>query len=172
VPSVIRVDFGGVKAARVLMSSDAGNHVSDMSGNLPRGNVWDIKVIGSHVYAATDFGVFVAKVGSKHWSRLGKGMPVTRVFGLNASANRKDLVAATYGAGVWIYPLKSTGVSTSLPKSPVGHNLVVAAPSWFDQVGPALRSVVDDAALPVSSMLLGLGLLFAGRRTRRGLVSV
>jgi len=134
--------------------------------------VWDIKVIGNHVYAATDFGVFVAKVGSKHWSRLGKGMPVTRVFGLNPSANRKDLVAATYGAGVWIYPLKSTGVTTSLPKHPTGHNLVVGGPSWFDRIGPAMREVADRSALPASSMLIGLGLLIAGRRTRRPLLSV
>jgi photosystem II stability/assembly factor-like uncharacterized protein len=172
VPSVIRVDFGGAKSARVLMSNDGGDHVKDMSGNLPRGNVWDIKVIGSHVYAATDYGVFVAKVGSKHWHRLGKGMPVTRVFGLNASANRKDLVAATYGAGVWIYPLKSTGASTSLPKQPVGHNLVVGGSSWFDRIGPAMQEAADNAALPASSMLLGLGLLFAGRRTRRAVMSV
>jgi hypothetical protein len=151
VPSVIKVDFGGTKAARVLMSTDGGDHVTDMSGNLPRSNVWDIKVIGSRVYAATDYGVFVAKVGSTHWSRLGKGMPVTRVFGLNPSANRKDLVAATYGAGVWIYPLASSGVSTSLPNH---------------------RAAVGDAALPTSSMLLGLGLLIAGRRTRRTLKSV
>jgi hypothetical protein len=172
IPSVIKVDFGGVKSARVLMSTDAGDHVTNVSGNLPRGNVWDIKVIGNYVYAATDFGVFVAKVGSKHWSRLGKGMPVTRVFGLNPSANRKDLVAATYGAGVWIYPLKSTGVTTSLPKHPTGHNLVVGGPSWFDRIGPAMREVADRSALPASSMLIGLGLLIAGRRTRRPLMSV
>jgi photosystem II stability/assembly factor-like uncharacterized protein len=152
VPSVIRVDFGGKSAARVLMSTDRGDHVTDMSGNLPRGNVWDIKVIGSHVYAATDFGVFVAKVGSTHWSRLGKGMPVTRVFGLNPSANRKDLVAATYGAGVWIYPLKSSGVSTALPKH-------------------AKSAHLSGAVVPVSSMLAGMSLLIAGRRTRRVLVS-
>jgi photosystem II stability/assembly factor-like uncharacterized protein len=169
VPSVIKVDFGGAKAARVLMSTDRGDHVTDMSGNLPKGNVWDIKVIGSRVYAATDFGVFVAKVGSKHWSRLGKGMPITRVFGLNPSADRKDLVAATYGAGVWIYPLKKTGVSTALPKQP-SRSDAVPGPSWWDRFGTSTRGHVDDAALPASSMIIGLVLLIAGRRTKRGAI--
>ncbi|MBV9097667.1 MAG: hypothetical protein JO079_06395, partial [Frankiaceae bacterium] len=48
-PSVIRVDFGGAAAPRVLMSTDGGDHVTDVSGNLPRGNVWDIKVAGGRV---------------------------------------------------------------------------------------------------------------------------
>lgn len=168
-PSVIRVDFGGAAAPRVLMSNDAGNHVTDMSGNLPRGNVWDIKVIGSHVYAATDYGVFVARIGSKHWSRLGKAMPVTRVFGLNISADRKNLVAATYGAGAWIYPLRSTGVSTGLPKGPTGHNTVVATESGWDRIGGALSEVASTAGVPAAMMLLGGLLLVAGRRTRRAL---
>ena len=119
-PSVIRVDFGGAAAARVLMSTDAGDHVVDVSGNLPRGNVWDIKVAAGRVYAATDYGVFTAKVGSTVWQRLGTGLPTTRVFGINFSADRKDLVAATYGRGVWLYPLAASGISATLPDKPGG----------------------------------------------------
>jgi hypothetical protein len=118
VPSVIRVDFGGAAAPRVLMSNDGGNHVVDVSGNLPRGNVWDIKVAAGNVYAATDYGVFIAKVGSTNWHRLGTRLPITRVFGLNFSANRSKLVASTYGAGVWVFPLRDAGLSTRLPSAP------------------------------------------------------
>jgi hypothetical protein len=156
-PSVIRVDFGGASAARVLMSNDGGDHVSDVSGNLPRGNVWDIKVIGSHVYAATDYGVFTAKVGSKSWQRLGTGMPVVRVFGLNASANRRDLVAATYGRGVCVYPLAATGVSTALPGKPRG------AVSATHGTGGSLAATGTSGALALAGVVLvGAGLL--GRR--------
>jgi hypothetical protein len=119
-PSVIRVDFGGAAAPRVLTSTDAGDHVTDVSGNLPRGNVWDIKVAAGRVYAATDYGVFTTKVGSTTWQRLGTGLPTTRVFGINFSANRKDLVAATYGRGVWLYPLAASGISAKLPSTPGG----------------------------------------------------
>lgn len=150
-PSVIRVDFGGAAAARVLLSTDGGDHVTDVSGNLPRGNVWDIKVAGGRVYAATDYGVFTAKVGSSTWQRLGTGMPTTRVFGINFSANRKDLVAATYGRGVWIYPLAASGLSAKLPAAP--HGPAAAGGSTLAKSG-------GSVALSIAGlMLVGAGLL-------------
>jgi hypothetical protein len=151
-PSVIRVDFGGAAAPRVLMSTDAGDHVTDVSGNLPRGNVWDIKVAGGRVYAATDYGVFTAKVGSTVWQKLGTGMPTVRVFGINFSADRKDLVAATYGRGVWVYPLAASGVSAKLPHKPSG-------PSASGS-GGSLANSGGSAALSIAGLVLvGAGLL-------------
>jgi hypothetical protein len=159
IPSVIRVDFGGVSAPRVLLSNDSGDHVKDVSGNLPRGNVWDIKVAAGRVYAATDYGVFVAKVGSTVWQRLGVGMPVVRVFGLNFSANRKDLVAATYGRGVYVYPLSATGTSAGLPSHPSG-------PTKASSGGGNLAATGAPAALSVvGALLIGVGLL--SRRSLR-----
>lgn len=155
-PSVIRVDFGGAAAPRVLMSNDAGDHVTDVSGNLPRGNVWDIKVAGGRVYAATDYGVFTTKVGSTTWQRLGTGLPITRVFGLNFSANRKDLVAATYGRGVWVYPLAVSGLSAKLPAKPGGTGSASTEGSGLAKTG-------GSAGLA----LAGLVLLGAGLYTRR-----
>jgi len=161
-PSVIRVDFAGATAGRVFMSTDAGDHVTDMTGNLPQGNVWDIKVVGSRVYAATDYGVFVAKVGSKTWQRLGTGLPTVRVFGINVSANRKDLVAATYGRGVWIYPLSATGVSTALPAKPAGA--VSAAHAGTSAGGPSLASTGASGTVAVAgATLIGVGLLLRRR---------
>lgn len=151
-PSVIRVDFGGAAAPRVLMSTDAGDHVVDVSGNLPRGNVWDIKVAAGRVYAATDYGVFTTKVGSTTWQRLGTGLPTTRVFGINFSANRKDLVAATYGRGVWLYSLAASGVSAKLPGAPGG----VAT----GRSGSSLAKTGGSVVLSIAGLLLiGTGLL-------------
>src|SRR3954468_10236658 len=118
IPSVVRVDFGGLTAARVLLSTDGGETVKDVSGNLPRGNTWDIKVAGKRVYVATDLGVFTAPVGSSTWSRLGSGLPVVRTFGLSISADRKELVAATYGAGVWTIPLAGGKAALPPPATP------------------------------------------------------
>jgi hypothetical protein len=154
-PSVIRVDFGGAAAPRVLMSTDAGDHVTDVSGNLPRGNVWDIKVAAGRVYAATDYGVFTAKVGSTTWQRLGTGMPATRVFGINFSADRKDLVAATYGRGVWVYPLAASGLSAKLPAKPGGVTVA--------RKGGSLATTGGSAVLS----LAGLALIAAGLLSRR-----
>src|SRR5689334_14017921 len=120
IPSVVRVDFGGVAAPRVLLSTDAGETVQDVSGNLPRGNTWDIKVAGKRVYVATDLGVFTAPLGGTTWSRLGSGLPVVRTFGLSISADRKELVASTYGAGVWTLPLAGGAAALPAPAVPSG----------------------------------------------------
>ncbi|MDQ1688075.1 MAG: hypothetical protein QOK42_1050 [Frankiaceae bacterium] len=117
IASVVRYDFGGVTAPRILLSSDAGETVKDVSGNLPRGNYWDVKVFNKRVYVAGDFGVFSAPVGSSRWSRFGTGMPVTRVFGLSVSGDRTEIVASTYGLGVWT--LKASSKPVTLPKPPV-----------------------------------------------------
>lgn len=154
-PSVIRVDFGGAAAARVLMSTDGGDHVVDVSGNLPRGNVWDIKVAGGRVYAATDYGVFTAAVGSTHWQRLGTGLPTVRVFGINFSADRKNLVAATYGRGVWLYPLAASGLRATLPSAPHGPSV--------GSGGPSLAATGASGVLSV----VGLVLVGAGLVSRR-----
>jgi hypothetical protein len=106
-----------VTAPRILLSSDAGETVKDVSGNLPRGNYWDVKVFNKRVYVAGDFGVFSAPVGSSRWSRFGTGMPVTRVFGLSVSGDRTEIVASTYGLGVWT--LKASSKPVTLPKPPV-----------------------------------------------------
>ncbi|MCW2544236.1 MAG: hypothetical protein JWM40_1788 [Frankiales bacterium] len=110
-PSVVKVDFGD--PARVVMSSDAGETVKDVSGNLPRGNVYDVKVAGDYVYVAHDLGVFVAKKGTSTWSKMGPNLPVGRVYGLSVSADRKELVASQYGAGVWTIAL--LGGKTTVP---------------------------------------------------------
>jgi hypothetical protein len=121
IASVVRYDFGGVSAPRILLSTDAGETVKDISGNLPRGNYWDVKVFGKRVYVAGDFGVFSAPLTGKTWARVGNGMPVTRVFGLSISGDRTELVASTYGLGVWTIKLSNSPVA--LPKPPVktGH---------------------------------------------------
>ncbi|MCU1587037.1 MAG: hypothetical protein JWN31_530, partial [Frankiales bacterium] len=125
-PSVIKLDFGD--PARVVMSTNAGMSVKDISGNLPRGNVYDVKVAGDYVYVAHDLGVFVAKKGSSSWSKMGPNLPVGRVYGLSISSDRTELVASHYGAGVWT--IKLPGGAAPLPpkvtkpgSTPGGGNL-------------------------------------------------
>lgn len=113
-PSVVRVDFGD--PARVVMSNDAGDTVRDISGNLPLGNVYDVKVDGDNVYAAHDLGVFTALKGTSTWSRLGPNLPVGRVYGLSFSADRTELVASTYGSGVWTQKLARKAVLPTAPR--------------------------------------------------------
>jgi hypothetical protein len=140
-PSVVKVDFGD--PARVVMSSDAGETVKDVSGNLPRGNVYDVKVAGDYVYVAHDLGVFVAKKGTSTWSKMGPNLPVGRVYGLSISADRKELVASHYGAGVWTITL--LGGKATVPST-----------------GPSKGGVKTPGRLPATGglpLLAGLGLV-------------
>ena len=153
-PSVVRVDFGD--KARVVMSSDAGETVKDVSGNLPQGNVYDVKVAGKNVYAATDLGVYTAAVGSSSWKRLGSNLPIGRVYGLSISADRTEIVASTYGSGVWVQKL--AGGKTVLP--PVST------------VGPAKgtgtgKGTLAATGLPVGVAGLGAVVLLGAAVVRR-----
>lgn len=152
--SVVKVDFGD--PARVLMSTDAGESVKDISGNLPQGNVYDVKIAGDYVYAAHDQGVFVAKKGSSSWSRLGTNLPVGRVYGLSISADHTELVASHYGAGVWT--IKLPGGKASVPSG------------GASKPGKTPGNLAATGGLP---WLAGLGLLTAAagvtlHRRRRG----
>jgi hypothetical protein len=151
-PSVVKVDFGD--PARIVMSTDAGHTVRDISGDLPRGNVYDVKVDGENVYAAHDLGVFTAVKGTTSWKRLGPNLPVGRVYGLSFSADRTELVASTYGSGVWTQKLARKAV---LPTGPRGG----------DSGGPGGR-IPATGGLPLAGLGLVLLVMALGVRAARG----
>ena len=177
IPSVVRVDFGGVSAPRILMSTDAGETVHDVSGNLPRGNTWDVKVAGKRVYVATDLGVFTAPLGGKQWSRLGSGLPVVRTYGLSISSDRRELVAATYGLGVWSLPLAGGKAALPAPATPSTVTRSGAgggAPSGPSSAGnPSAGGRLAATGAPgglagLSVLLLAAGLVLRRRRNPVG----
>ena len=151
-PSVVKVDFGD--PARLVMSTDAGETVHDVSGNLPQGNVYDVKVAGKDVFAATDLGVFTAKIGSSDWSRLGSNLPVGRVYGLSISADRTELVASTYGSGVWTQKLPG-GTAPLPPAKNLGGG---------KKTGGRLAATGGSVALGGLALLLLAGGLVIRRR--------
>ena len=139
------------------MSTDAGETVKDVSGNLPRGNVYDVKVAGDYVYAAHDLGVFVAKKGTSTWSKMGPNLPVGRVYGLSISADRKELVASHYGAGVWTIALP--GGAAPLPTKTV-------KPGAKPGTKPGNLAATGGAPLLAGLGALALGAALVTRRRR------
>jgi hypothetical protein len=166
IPSVVRVDFGGIDAPRVLLSTDGGQSVQDVSGNLPRGNTWDVKVVGKRVYVATDLGVFTAPLGGKTWSRLGSGLPIVRVFGLSVSGDRREVVASTYGAGVWTLPVSGGRAGLPAPATPTTRPTSGSGTPTARGQLPATGAPSGLAALSLA--LLGTGLVVRRRRTSAG----
>jgi len=109
------------KNVRVIYRSvDGGTSWTDISSNLPvtpaNSLVVDPGSAGT-VYLATDAGVFATQemltgscnaVSPGCWAPLGSGLPNAPVVALSAqpaSVTSPNLIAATYGRGIWMTPL-------------------------------------------------------------------
>jgi hypothetical protein len=141
-----------------MVSHDAGEHFTDVSGNLPRSNARDLVIRDGKLIMGGDNGVFVTKVGSSSWSRLGTGLPQARVYDLDLDRSGRYLSVASYGRGVWVLDLgakattSSTGPGATVPgkaTSPIkGTRGTLAATGlgqglpWFGLIALALVVVV------------------------------
>jgi hypothetical protein len=102
----------------VYRSTDGGAHWTTLMANLPTAPANSLVVDpqdANTVYIATDAGVYSTRLISSCastpfdcWSAFGSGLPEAPVVALSAApatASMHDLVAATYGRGIWINPL-------------------------------------------------------------------
>ena len=103
-------------------STDGGAHWASLTSNLPVAPANSVVVDpgdANTVYVATDEGVYstrqiasCASQSSSCWSAYGSGLPGAPVVELSAapvSATVQNLVAATYGRGIWTVPLWTAG---------------------------------------------------------------
>lgn len=90
----------------VVKSTDRGKTWKVISGNLPnRHIIWtlaqDHKKPGL-LFAGTEFGVFFTLDSGKKWVRLKGGLPPIPVRDLEIQRRENDLVAGTFGRGIYI----------------------------------------------------------------------
>jgi photosystem II stability/assembly factor-like uncharacterized protein len=104
-PGALGDDVSNVGNGHVFVSHDAGEHFTDISGNLPDIPAnWTV-VHNGQLLVATDAGVFIAptKAGVA-WGQLGTGLPNVPVFTMRLQPGNNDrMVIATYGRGDWLY---------------------------------------------------------------------
>ena len=90
----------------VLASSDRGHSWRSIAGDLPaRHLVW--RLVQDHVrpqllFAATEFGVFCTLDGGSRWLELTGGVPTISFRDLAIQRRENDLVAASFGRGIYI----------------------------------------------------------------------
>jgi len=126
----------------VYGSTDGGVHWTSLMYNLPASPANSLVVdpqSASMVYVATDDGVYATQqIGSCTsgpsgcWSAYGSGLPEAPVVELSASpasASVHDLVAATYGRGIWAAPLL-TATATSTTATVTPSSLTFAAQAY------------------------------------------
>ncbi len=90
----------------LLRSQDRGRSWTSIAGNLPaRHVVWSI--LEDHdnpnlLFAGTEFGLFFTVDGGLHWIQLKNGMPTIQVRDIAIQRREGDLVAATFGRGIYV----------------------------------------------------------------------
>jgi len=155
----------------VYRSTDGGAHWTSMMANLPsapaNGLVVDPQDANT-VYVASDAGVYSTRQISscasfpfECWSAFGSGLPEAPVVALSAApatASVQDLVAATYGRGIWINPLwGASGGGTG----PATDTLSLTALSFPSTISGQLSSaqtvtLTNSGGVPLTSIAISV----------------
>jgi photosystem II stability/assembly factor-like uncharacterized protein len=104
----------------VLKSSDRGKSWLNIGGALPeRGSAYTIAVdheTPELLFIGTEFGLFTTRDGGQHWHALKGGMPTIAIRDLEIQRRESDLVAGSFGRGIYILddysPLRSATAET------------------------------------------------------------
>ncbi|MFN2625107.1 MAG: hypothetical protein ABR520_03360, partial [Mycobacteriales bacterium] len=161
--SLVGFDKKTVGSARVMVSHNAGESFTDITGNLPQGNMRDLVVRDGQVIVGGDQGLFVGNPKTKKWSRLGTGLPPTRVFDLSLDRPGRHLTISVYGRGVWDLDFGRNAKSSSEGPGAKGEPVAASAAtppargSGFRL--PALPAGTRDAAPALAVMVAALGAL-------------
>ena len=129
-------------------STDGGAHWTSVMANLPQAAANSLVVDpqdANTVYVATDEGVYSTQqitncAGAPCWSAFGSGLPEAPVVALSATpatASVHDLMAATYGRGIWINPLWGT---SGVGSGPATDTLSVTALSFSNTAAGQLSA--------------------------------
>jgi photosystem II stability/assembly factor-like uncharacterized protein len=117
----------------IIKSTDKGKTWSLINGDLPNKLlIW--RLVQDHIkkdmlFAATEFGVYVTMNGGKNWIELEDGMPTIPIRDITIQRRENDLVAGSFGRGIFILddisPLRdfnanmSSAEATLFPVKPV-----------------------------------------------------
>ncbi|MFN2536841.1 MAG: hypothetical protein ABR549_01645 [Mycobacteriales bacterium] len=162
----IGLDQKVVGSPRIMVSHDAGEHFSDITGKLPHSNARDLVIRDGQLIAATDNGVFTTSMkGAPSWRRLGTGLPAVRVYDLSLDRTGQHLSIAVYGRGVWDLDFGRKATTSS---SGPGLHGGPKATGGGSAGGGKLAATGFGSALPVTALLLlVLGAALGVRRFRR-----
>ena len=106
----VYICYGGyTDSQKVYYSSNAGDSWSNYSFDLPNTPIWSIEVDASNnLYVGTDIGVFYKPTTSNNWEPYYNNLPNVPISDLAINEAENQLLAATFGRGVWKSTLKSS----------------------------------------------------------------
>lgn len=137
----------------LVRSRDRGKTWESLAGDLPeRHLVWRLEqdpVEPQLLFLGTEYGVFVSGDAGSKWHKLSGGMPTISVRDLAIQTREHDLVAATFGRGIYVLddysPLREM-VKASFAEKPF-HLFAPRKTPWFlpaDQLGGPKGFQGDD----------------------------
>lgn len=147
-PKTAYIAYSGYGTPHVFKTTDAGKSWRNVSGNLPNVPVNEIEIDPenpTHIYAATDVGVFVTYDDGKLWFPFGRSLPNSPAIALEfhndltVNSNR-ILRVATHGRSIWEIDLPTKLVSEYTLATPVGGESYVSGTnamiSWYGFTPP------------------------------------
>jgi photosystem II stability/assembly factor-like uncharacterized protein len=101
--SHVYVTFSGYTAGlKVLYSADAGSNWTNVSYDLPNIPVWSIEVdAANNAYIGCDIGVYYRAAGATQWDPFYNNLPNAPVSDLAINEGADQLLASTFGRGIW-----------------------------------------------------------------------
>lgn len=111
----VYVTFSGYTSGlKVYYSGNTGTTWANYSYDLPNVPVWSIEVDASNnVYVGTDIGVFYKAAGATAWEPYYNNLPNVPVTDLAMNQESDQLLAATFGRGIWKATLRDPCPTTA-----------------------------------------------------------
>jgi Sortilin, neurotensin receptor 3, len=149
----------GVYIPHIHRSDNNGSTWNDISGDLPQMPVNQLFIVPNHadsvLIVATDAGAYLTRNGGINWFRLGNNLPAVPVFDLVYNPVQNQLVAGTFGRGVWSFPLDSVLVLPTTPPAPSFTNVYAHLSPPLDLVQfPGFPAAHSVQSLPDTSIYL------------------
>jgi photosystem II stability/assembly factor-like uncharacterized protein len=139
---------GYTDGLKVLYSANAGATWTNISYDLPNLPTWSIKVDASNnVYLGTDLGVYYHAAGSTKWEPFYNYLPNVPVTDLAINETADQLMAATFGRGIWKSTLRTVCPTDLTIFSNVSGQYFRSASNSIYMSGAVVGGIGTSAAL-------------------------
>lgn len=157
--------FGG---AHVIKTVNGGTSWSDITGNLPDAPANTLAIDPddhSVIYVGTDTGVYVTTNNGTTWTEVGPTLPgpvgasgflpnvPVSHLAFSTAGSKKQLMAATYGRGIWLADLTTALPQVSFDQSSLNFGLVPKGTTSSSQAVKLTNSGGSD--LTISNIAIG-----------------
>jgi photosystem II stability/assembly factor-like uncharacterized protein len=119
-------------SCHLFASEDRGLHWTSISGGLPDEVAYVILEDPTNeniLYAGLLRGVYVSIDRGRSWALLGPGLPAIAVSDLVIQEREMDLVASTYGRGIYVVNIKS--IQEAYKNGPAGRDILFDPPNAY-----------------------------------------